>query len=198
MYEPINYEGLSDIGGLSNELLTNHFTLYEGYVKNTNELLNLLDTKKPGTLEYSELQRRFGWEFDGMRLHELYFENLTKRPKTPSKNSLLAKKITKIYGSLENWRKNFAAVAAMRGIGWAILYYDPKSKELFNIWINEHDQGHLAGCVPIIVCDCFEHAYMLDYGTKRADYVDTFLKNLNWFQVEERFKVTKVNMDLKN
>jgi len=187
-YEAQKFEELIGVEGLSDDLLENHFSLYEGYVKNTNVLLEILDTKTPGDIEYSELQRRFGWEFNGMRLHELYFENLTKNAVNLTSKCSLSQKIDKIYGDYDNWKRNFVAVASMRGIGWAVLYYDKKSDELFNIWVNEHDSGHLAGCIPIIVCDCFEHAYILDYGIKRADYIDAFFKNLNWSVVEDRFK----------
>lgn len=183
-YEAKKFENLIGLSGLSEELLTNHFTLYEGYVTNTNKLLELLDSKEPGTPEYSELQRRFGWEWNGMRLHELYFENLSKEEK-PAAGKIL-ENINRIYGSFENWQKNFVGVASMRGIGWVVLYYDEESKKLFNAWINEHDGGHLAGCKPLLVLDVFEHAYMLDYGIKKADYLTAIMKNIDWEVVGNR------------
>ena len=75
----------------------------------------------------------------------------------------------------------------MRGIGWVILSYDEQSGELFNIWVNEHDVGHLAGCKPLLVMDVFEHAFMIDYGLKRADYIEAFFKAINWDVVSRRF-----------
>jgi Fe-Mn family superoxide dismutase len=186
IYETKKFEHLLGIAGFSEVMLKNHFTLYEGYVKNVNKLLEYLDTKESGTTEYSELQRRFAWEFDGMRLHELYFENLTKENSEFNPESNIGILINKIYGSLENWKKNFTAVGTMRGIGWAVLYYDTASKELFNIWIGEHDGGHLAGCVPLLVMDVWEHAYMTDYGIKRADYIENFIKVIDWQVVEKR------------
>jgi len=185
------FSTLLGLQGFSDEILTTHFGLYEGYVKNTNTLLELLDKKEPGTVEYSELQRRFGWEWNGMRLHELYFSNLTKTPKSLSEGNKIKKAIKKIYGSFENWRKNFIAVGTMRGIGWVLLYYDPATKELFNIWINEHDTGHLSGATPLLVMDVFEHAYMHDYGTARADYIEAFFKAIDWGKVVERFDKAK-------
>jgi Fe-Mn family superoxide dismutase len=74
----------------------------------------------------------------------------------------------------------------MRGIGWAILYYDPKGDRFFNCWVNEHDMGHLAGCKPLLVMDVFEHAFIIDYGTKRAEYIAAFMKAVDWKKVEER------------
>jgi len=187
-YEAKNYENLIGLEGLSEQLLKNHFTFYGGYVSNTNKLLEFLDAKEPGTPEYSEVQRRFGWEWNGMRLHEYYFENLTKDFK-PLADGDLKNKIEKIYGSFEKWQKNFMSVGAMRGIGWVVLYYDKQSGNLFNVWINEHDAGHFAGAAPLLVMDVFEHAYMLDYGIKKADYIEAFFKNINWSVASERFGV---------
>jgi len=191
-FEAKDYTHLIGIKGLSEQLLKNHFILYNGYVTNTNKLLDILTSMlkegKTGTPEYSELQRRFGWEFNGMRLHELYFSNLTKDNKKFNTNSKLSKEITKIYGNYENWEKNFKVVGAMRGIGWAILVYDPQSKELFNIWINEHDMGHLAGGIPLLIMDVFEHAFMIDYGTNRIDYIKTFFENIDWEEIEKRYE----------
>lgn len=187
MFEAKNYEHLLGMAGFSDTLLENHFTLYGGYVSNVNKLLELLDNKEPGTVEYSELQRRFGWEWNGMRLHELYFENLAKGTVFFSDESKLRKEIERIYGSLDSWKKNFTAVGMMRGIGWVVLYYDKMSKELFNIWVNEHDSGHLAGTIPLLVMDVFEHAFMPDYGLKKADYIEAFWKAIDWRAVENRY-----------
>ena len=186
-FVPKDYKHLIGLSGLSDALLTNHFTLYEGYVKNTNTLVELLATKEAGTPEYAELKRRFGWEWNGMRLHELYFGNLTQTPSALDEASVLATQLTTDFGSVENWEKDFRATGSMRGIGWVILSCDKESGRLFNTWINEHDLGHLAGATPLLVMDVFEHAFMLDYGTKRADYIDTFFRSIDWKAVEERF-----------
>ena len=191
-FEPKNYDYLLGTAGFSDKLLKNHFTLYQGYVKNVNmlvrELESLLKEGKAGTPGYAELTRRFGWEFNGMRLHELYFGNMTKESSTLAKETGLSQNLTRIYGTYDNWEKDFKAVGAMRGIGWTILYYDPESRESFNVWVNEHDVGHLAGAVPLLVLDVFEHAYMLDYGIKKADYIEAFFKAIDWSTAEERFK----------
>ncbi len=190
MFEPKNYDHLLGTPGFSDQLLKNHFALYQGYVKNVNlmmqELEALVKADKIGTPGHSEIQRRFGWEFNGMRLHELYFGNMTKTGAAPSVDSDFAKSISRIYGSHENWEKDFRAVGAMRGIGWVVFYYDRASGELFNVWINEHDVGHLAGAVPLLVLDVFEHAYTLDYGIKKADYIDVFFRAIDWKEVERR------------
>lgn len=189
-YEPKNFDRLLGTKGFSDQLLQNHFTLYQGYVTNSNKLLeelnNLTKQDKIGTLEYSEFKRRFGWEFNGMRLHEYYFDNMTKNKSLADKNSNLFQKISKQFGNYENWRKDFKSTATMRGIGWTILYYDKESDKLFNTWINEHDLGHLAGAVPLLVMDVFEHAFITDYGLKRADYIDAFFETIDWTKVEKR------------
>ena len=171
-------------------MLSNHFTLYQGYVKNVNalndELDALLKQGREKTPSYAELIRRFGWEFNGMRLHELYFGNMTKFGTQLSENSPISKKIVEAYDTYENWEKDFRVVGAMRGIGWAILYHDPVSKSVFNVWINEHDTGHPATCTPLLVLDVFEHAYITDYGIKRTDYIEAFFKTINWPDVEKR------------
>ena len=191
-YQPKNYDNLIGINGLSEQLLRDHFTLYNGYVANFNKLNDILVTiekdGKFGTPEYAELNRRFGWEFNGMRLHEYYFGNLTKEFKELDKNSALAAGIEKEWGSYEMWEKDFKAMAAMRGIGWVILYHDKQADRLFNVWINEHDVGHFAGAVPLLVMDVFEHAYIRDYGIKRADYIEVFIKNIDWNVADKRFK----------
>jgi len=140
---------------------------------------------KFGTPEFAELNRRLGWEFNGMRLHELYFENMSKTGAALA-DSLLIEKIAKEWESLELWNKDFRAIGAMRGIGWVILYADKNADRLFNVWVNEHDVGHLSGCAPLLVMDVFEHAYILDYGLKRADYIEAFFKTIDWEKVAER------------
>lgn len=185
MYTAKNFEHLLGLPGFSDQMLKNHFTLYEGYVKNTNTLVELLNTKEIGTPEYAELQRRFGWEWNGMRLHELYFGNM-KKEGSELKEGVLTEKIQKFFGSVDMWKKNFIGIGSMRGIGWVILYHDPIEDKLFNAWINEHDTGHLSGCRPLLVMDVFEHAYMLDYELKKADYIEMFWKSIDWDSVEKR------------
>jgi len=190
-YAAKDYSKIIGMAGFSETLLKNHFTLYQGYVTNTNKVLDalaaMLKEGKTGTPEYAELKRRLGWEFDGMRLHEYYFENLGGKAALdlPGK---LGKKIVESFGSYEAWEKDFKAVGAMRGIGWVVLYQDNTSGQLINFWVNEHDVGHPAGCLPILIMDVFEHAFMIDYGLKRADYIEAFFKNIDWKAVEARLK----------
>ncbi len=190
-YQAKDYSKLVGMEGFSETLLKNHFTLYQGYVTNTSRLMDtlaaMLKEGKQGTPEYAELKRRLGWEFNGMRLHEYYFENLGGKG-TLDRSGKLARKLAEDFGSYEDWEKDFKASGTMRGIGWVVLYQDNLSGRLFNQWINEHDVGHPAGCVPVLVLDVFEHAFMLDYGLKRADYIEAFFRNIDWATVEGRLK----------
>lgn len=192
MYEAKNFDRLIGMQGMSEQMLKNHFTLYQGYVKNTNLLMEkisaLVTEEKAATPEFAEEKRRLGWEFNGMRLHEYYFENLMKENSEMDKSGALAGAMAKDFGSFDTWRKDFQATGAMRGIGWAITYFDPaQGGRLVNTWVNEHDAGHMAGAAPILVMDVFEHAFMLDYGLKRADYIGAFFNALDWSAAEKRF-----------
>jgi Fe-Mn family superoxide dismutase len=191
MYTAKDYSKLIGMPGFSETLLKNHFTLYQGYVTNTNKLLDilpqLLKEDKGATPEFAELKRRLGWEFNGMRLHEYYFENLGGKAEL-KKDGKLGKKLAEDFGSYEAWEKAFKAVGSMRGIGWAVLYQDPTNGKLINFWINEHDGGHPAGGNPLLILDVFEHAFMIDYGLKRPDYIAAFFKNINWAAVDGRLK----------
>jgi Fe-Mn family superoxide dismutase len=190
-YTAKDYSHLIGIKGFSETLLKNHFALYQGYVNNTNKLWDImaamLKEGKTGTPEYAELKRRFGFEFNGMRLHEYYFENLGG-DKPLDKGGAVSKKLAAACGSYDGWEQDFKATGAMRGIGWVVLYQDNTNSWLFNQWINEHEVGHPAGCAPILVMDVFEHAFMLDYGLKRADYINAFFQNIDWAAVTKRLK----------
>jgi Fe-Mn family superoxide dismutase len=185
MYTLKDFSQLLGLDGLSDALLNNHFALYQGYVTNTNKLIDLMKDKEVGTPEYAELHRRFGWEWNGMRLHELYFSNMGKHA-VPLSERTLKPKIEATWGSVENWDKEFRGIAAMRGVGWVILSHDKKDGKLVNVWVAEHDGGHLAGQTPLLVMDVWEHAFMLDYGIKRADYINVFMSHIDWHAVEER------------
>jgi Fe-Mn family superoxide dismutase len=190
-YAAKDFNSLIGMKGFSETLLKNHFTLYQGYVTNTNRLMDSLATMlkegKAGIPEYSELKRRIGFEFNGMRLHEYYFGNLGGSG-VLNKSGKLAKRLAEDFSSYEDWEKDFKATGTMRGIGWVILYQDSETGKLFNQWINEHETGHPAGCNPLLIMDVFEHAYMTDYGLKRADYIEAFFKNINWNMVENRLR----------
>jgi Fe-Mn family superoxide dismutase len=190
-YAAKEYGHLIGMEGFSETLLKNHFTLYQGYVTNTNKVGDLLAALaadgKAATPEFAELKRRFGWEWNGMRLHELYFGNLGGKAPLAA-DGKLGKAVAAAFGSVEKWEADFRATGAMRGIGWVVLYQDTESGALFDQWVNEHDVGNLAGANPVLVMDAFEHAFMIDYGLKRADYIAAFFRNVDWAAAEGRLK----------
>lgn len=190
-YAAKDFKQLLGMSGFSDNALNIHFTLYQGYVTNTNKVLDQLAALsaegKGGTPEFAELKRRSGWEWNGMRLHELYFGNLGGK-KALDAGGRLGKSIAAEFGSIEKWEADFRATGAMRGIGWVVLYQDVDGGRLVNQWIGEHDAGHFAGGVPVLIMDVFEHAFFPDYGTKRADYIAAFFQNIDWAAAEARLK----------
>lgn len=185
-----DFSSLLQMQGWNQDLLKMHFTLYQGYVKNTNLLLeemqDLNQSGKSKSYEFGALKRRFGWEFDGMRFHELYFDNLSQKPSKDIDKTLLAQ-IEKDFGSFDLWKQDFIATGLIRGIGWTILYKDCISDKLCNVWINEHDTGLMAIGKPLIVMDVFEHAYITQFGLDKSKYIDLFFQSLNWATVNHRW-----------
>lgn len=131
-----------------------------------------------------------------MILHELYFSGLGKGKELDSQ-SLLYKKIVQDFGSIEAFRKDLVSTGLMRGIGWVVLCQEHKEGKLLNVWVSEHDVGHLAEGSLIIVMDVWEHAYMTVYGLDRAKYIDAFYDNINWEIAEKRFKQSEVSLTLR-
>ncbi len=189
-FQAQDFGKLVGMEGFSEVLLQNHFKLYQGYVKNSNALVeklsSLLKEGKTDTPEYAELKRRFGFEFDGMRLHEYYFSSLGGKKDLDQASALYAA-LVKEYSSYAQWKKDFIATGLMRGVGWVVLYLDTQTGRMFNSWVNEHEVNHLAGCKPLLVMDVFEHAYMTDYQLDRARYIEAFFKNINWETVAKRY-----------
>ncbi|MCC5832610.1 MAG: superoxide dismutase [Chlamydiales bacterium] len=190
-YTAKDFSYLIGIPGFSDETLNMHFKLYEGYVKNTNLLLDILNNymkeKKEDTPQFGAIKRRLAFEFDGMRLHELYFANLGGKGRDLDKNSSLFKRIEQDFGSFDAWKENFMKTGLIRGIGWVVLYLDPVQGRLMNIWVADHQDNHLAGCEPILIMDVWEHAYLLDYGLDRMGYIKAFWKNIDWDVVSSRY-----------
>lgn len=186
---------LPTLTGLSAEQIKVHLGLYEGYVKNVNLVMETLkgyaaygDKATEGDkYAITELRRRFAFEFDGMRMHEYYFEQF-EGEKGGSPESALAKAAAEKYGSGEDFIKHIKEVAGSRGIGWVVVYYDPRGKTIHTVFVNDHELGQLAGLPVLLALDLWEHAFMVDYvPAEKKNYVDAFLANLNWSVVEKRF-----------
>lgn len=197
-YEEIKFN-IGELKGISKKNIEEHLKLYAGYVKNTNLILEKIEefTKTPDVgnpltsdVNYiiSELQRRFGFEFNGMRNHEIYFKSLEGGAKILPANSKLKVTIEKQTSSWEVWLNEFKTLAMTRGIGWAVLYYDKQTKQLIQTWIDEQHIGQLNGCEMILALDMWEHAFITDYQPSgKKQYIEDFFKNLNWEVVEKNF-----------
>ena len=178
--------------GISAKNIEEHLKLYAGYVKFANYIQNqITELSKDGdknAYELGELQRRFSFEYNGMRNHELYFTQFENGVKTLGETSTLRVAITKEWGSFEAGIARLKTVAMTRGIGWAMLYHDTESGHLLTQWVDEQHLGHLQSLKPIIAIDMWEHAYVYDFATsEKKKYVDAFFDNLNWEVVEKRF-----------
>ncbi|HVR87384.1 MAG TPA: Fe-Mn family superoxide dismutase [Planctomycetota bacterium] len=182
-YREEDYRDLRGLKDLPDALMEAHLKLYAGYVSNVNKLLHSLAGSDSGGLEWAEMQRRLGFEMNGMRLHELYFENLI--PGGHGVPREIGESLSESWPSVAAWEKEFRAIGALRGVGWAILYRDPLTQRLSNHWISLHQDGHPTGFTPILVMDVWEHAFT---GMERARYIDAFLSNVDWETVESRLR----------
>jgi len=185
---------LAGLNGISDKTLETHFGLYKGYVTNTNtlneQISGLIKNGKAGSADpaYAELTRRLGFEYNGMRLHEYYFGNMTANGKgQPNSETKLMKAITESFGDFETWKTDFVKVGGMRGVGWAITFQDPFTSRISNHWVTLHEDGNPAGFKPILVMDVWEHAFLLDYKpAERPKYIEAFFSNIDWDVVDQR------------
>jgi superoxide dismutase, Fe-Mn family len=195
-YQPRQFN-LSGLKGISDQTLEMHFKLYEGYIKETNKLTEkisefLADGKvdQDEMPAYSELTRRLGFEYNGMVLHEYYFENMKKDGTgDPGQTTSFFKAAAESFGSYDIWKADFVGVGKMRGVGWAICYQNPANGRLSNHWITLHETGNVSGFAPVLVMDVWEHAFILDYKpAERPKYIEAFFSNIDWAAVEGRLK----------
>jgi Fe-Mn family superoxide dismutase len=194
IYKPRHFD-IDGLRGISDETLEIHFGLYEGYVRETNRLNEVIaEMVNGGAAEaekfatFSELKRRLAFEFNGMILHEYYFDNLRKGGGgEPARTSAFRNIAEESFGSFQAWREDFTNVGRMRGVGWAIAYLNASTGGLSNQWVTLHENGHLAGLKPVLVMDAWEHAFLLDYTpAERPKYIEAFFGNVDWTAVESR------------
>lgn len=187
---------IGELKGISAKTIEEHLKLYSGYVKNLNgiftQLGELMSDPTKNAYLIGELHRRIGFEFNGMRNHEIYFDLLSDGAKPLPENSEFKKEIEKQTPSLEAAMMGFKTLAMTRGIGWAILYFDKNSQQLVPAWIDEQHLGQLQGCSPVIALDMWEHSFVADYQPSgKKQYVEDFFANLNWEKVEKNFLEAK-------
>jgi Fe-Mn family superoxide dismutase len=197
---------LSGLTGISDQTLEMHFKLYEGYVKATNDLTArigaILEDGKVDQEEmpaYSELTRRLGFEYNGMVLHEYYFGNMKKNGGgDAARGSQFRAAVERSFPSYEIWRTDFASVGKMRGVGWSIAFLDPATGTVSNHWIELHQTGNVAGFIPLLVMDVWEHAFLLDYKpADRPKYIEAFMSNVDWDAVDQRVKHVSVTAEAR-
>ena len=191
-YSPRTFN-LPELKGLSAKQIAVHIALYEAYVKHTNLILEKIekmhmDDAEGNAYVINELRRRLSFEFDGMRMHEYYFEQLEGGKVEPTAGSPLQDAANERYGSWEKFMAHIREVAGTRGIGWVIVYFDPKGRTLITSWVGDHELGQLSGLPIVLALDLWEHAFMVDYvPAEKKSYVEAFFDNLDWSSVERRF-----------
>ncbi len=190
-YEPKTFT-IPELKGISAKNIEEHLKLYAGYVKNTNLILDKISEymadSEANAYVLGELQRRFSFEFNGMRNHEHYFGQLEGGAQALTSDSKLKAAIEQQAPSFDAWLTGFKAITLTRGIGWVILYWDPAMKQLTHGWVDEQHLGHLVGLTPILMLDMWEHSYVADYQPSgKKQYVEDYLANVNWSVVEKRF-----------
>lgn len=184
---------IPELKGMSAKSIEEHLKLYSGYVKNANLILDTIVEYRQDTEKHAyalgELQRRFAFEFDGMRNHEYYFASLEGGPAELSLDSTLRKAIEEEWGDFDEWLAVFKSIALTRGIGWAMLYYDKHTDRLLTQWVDEQHLGHLTGLSPVLALDMWEHSFVYDYQPSgKKQYVEDFFANLNWNVIEENYR----------
>lgn len=186
---------LPALEGLSEKQIKVHLALYEGYVKHVNLIMETLkgyaaygDKATEGDkFAVAELRRRFAFEFDGMRMHEYYFEQFEGGSTPLAAGSALESAIKEKYGE-KGLEAHVREVAGSRGIGWVVVYADPKANTIHTVFVNDHEVGQLAGLPILLALDLWEHAYMVDYvPAEKKSYIDAFFANVNWSVAEKRF-----------
>lgn len=190
MIEKINFTYNDSIKVINKDQFEAHMRLYEGYVTSINKIDAQFqagnDSRNQANSTFSyyrELKRGETYALNGVILHELYFENIGGDTTVPDRTVI--SKLEKDFGTFQNWQEDFVATAkASRG--WAVLSYDQRSDRYRNISLDAHDLGNIAYSAPVLVLDMYEHAYFLQYADKKADYIDNFMKNINWSIVGDR------------
>jgi Fe-Mn family superoxide dismutase len=185
VYEARSFD-LSRLQGLSQEAIETHLGLYHGYVEKLNELAAKRAARSPE--DAAARVRHFAFEYNGVVLHELFFEQLSG-PNAPqlSSGSVVAEAADISFGGTEEWRRDVYALAETRGVGWVICVRDPVKNRIFNTWVDLHHLAVPASSQFLFVVDFWEHAYLLDFAPKeRTKYLDTLWTQIDWNVVDRR------------
>ena len=177
------------IKGMSERLIISHYeNNYSGAVKRLNaidEQLAQLEFDKAAGFLINGLKREQLIAMNSMVLHELFFDGLGEQSEA---RGALHEAIVRDFGSFERWRTEFVAMgkALGGGSGWVLLSWSPRDRQLVNQWAADHCHT-LAGGMPILALDMYEHSYHIDFGAKAGSYVDTFMNVIRWNNAERLF-----------
>lgn len=192
-YKAKDYSNLKGLSGITDEQIEVHLKLYQGYVNRTNALFakvaQLSNEGKHGDSSFQELKRRAGWEWNGMRLHEYYFDGLAPGAGKLADDNKFAQAVAAQFGSVEAWKADLVGVAKMPGVGWALTYQDPANGQIWNHWVEAHQDGQPAGARLLLALDVWEHAfavYRKPLPPERAAYIDDFFANVDWDVIARR------------
>ncbi len=181
-----------DLDGISKRTMEEHYKLYQGYVNKYNEIMKKIealgpDDYKAANATYSpirELKVELARAIGGVKNHEMYFAHLGGKGGKPSGG--LLPQIEKDFGSYDKWLSDFKATGTAAR-GWAWLAWDRDLKYLFNMIGDEQFSFPVWNSVPILAMDVFEHAFWIDFGSAKGQYIEKFFANLDWAEVERRF-----------
>jgi Fe-Mn family superoxide dismutase len=186
---------IPELRGISRKNIEEHLQLYDGYVKFSNHVVHRINELPKGeehAYELALLQRRLAYEHNGMRHHEVFFEQFEGGPSACAPDGSFRKQISRDFGSFDELVSCLQGIAMTRSIGWTMLYYCHNTGHLIPHWVDEHHIGLLSGPTLLLALDMWEHAFVYDYPTgEKRKYVETLFENLSWIKVEARFSKTE-------
>jgi superoxide dismutase, Fe-Mn family len=187
---------LSGVQGLSKKAIDLHLGLYKTYVEQLNKLLEQSPERSAGAspLALDGYNRRFAFEYNGVALHELFFEQLAGKHRQPRSDGEFLEALHESYGDFAGWKSSIEALAKTRGVGWVLTLRERGAERLHNCWIDLHQLSLPANCEIVFALDLWEHAYMIDFtAAQRADYVKIILENVDWPVLDQRFAPAAVH-----
>lgn len=169
-----------------------HERLYQNYVSSFNAASTRLDTvSRQDVTELRHLKQDETKNLNAVKLHELYFGNISDQQSQIHRDSLPFMRLGRDWGTFENWQFDFRAVAEAAGQGWAVLYYDPFKDRYLHAMIGGHTKGVPLGGIPVLVLDMHEHAYFVDFQTDKTSYINAMMREINWSVVEARMVIAE-------
>ncbi|HEX9016155.1 MAG TPA: superoxide dismutase [Chloroflexota bacterium] len=177
-----------ELDGISKRTMDEHYVLYQGYVNKTNEISGKLEgvdlsTANQTFSDVRELAVEMSFALGGLKNHELYFSNLGGKGGKP--DGRILELLERDFGSFEGFQAQMKAYG-LGGRGWVWLAYDYMDDRLHNYIGDAQNSYPIWDATPVLALDVYEHAYYLDYGTKRAGYIDAFFRNVDWADVSRR------------